>query len=226
MGEFDRLVKDVTRSTTFPGLDEWRNNRSAPRLLDAPEPWREFAGMRRSVAIIALLLATPATAMEPGWSYSPLPGEGDRATLGCARDSTAGDFACLAVRCEDDFTAGVHIHTSRHPDDLGVWEMTIDREVKSVTAVADQAPYGGRFVEDGEWLLERLRQGTFIYLRHADDAGGAFRFIGLTGSLYAINAALAWCAPRVPPAEPEAAPDVEAQSTKENANGPPPARTQ
>ena len=183
--------------------------------------------MRRPHLTLALLLlASPAGAIEPGWHYSPLPGEGDRATLGCDRESTQLDFACLAVRCEDDYTAGVHIHTSRHPDDLGTWEMTVDREVKSVTAVADPAPYGGRFVEDGEWLLERLRQGTFVYLRHADDVGGSFRFIDLTGSFYAINRALAWCAPRVPPAEPEAASGVEIEAKQENGHGSSPAGTQ
>ena len=149
--------------------------------------------------ILALaLLAAPVAAQEPGWHYSPLPGEGDRATLGCARDATPEDFICLAVRCEDDFSTGIHIHTGR-PDVLGSWEMTLDRENASFVAEPSDGPYGGRFIERADWLLERIAQGTFIYLRHANDPG-SFAYIDLGGSLYAINSALAFCAPRVSPA--------------------------
>jgi hypothetical protein len=156
---------------------------------------------------LLLALATPAAALEPGWHYSPLRGEGDRATLGCDREATADSYTCLAVRCEDDYTTGIHIHTSR-PQVLGTWEMTLDRENASFTAVADDAPYGGRFLERSDWLLERILQGTFIYLRHADDPVGAFAYIDLGGSLYAVNRALAFCAPRVP-VEPIARPGVQ-----------------
>ncbi len=184
-------------------------------------------GPYRAAALSLLLLTGPAAAQTPGWHYSPLAGEGDRATLGCDRDSTATDFACLAVRCEDDFSVGLHIHTSRHPDDLGTWEMTLDRENKQVEAVASEAPYGGRIATETEWLLQGLRHGTFIYLRHADDVGGPFRFIDLSGSLYAITAALAWCAPRVPKtAEPNTASGVNPANSMENDNGPSPAGTQ
>lgn len=158
--------------------------------------------------ILALgLLAMPAMGQEAGWRYSPLPGEGDRATLGCDRDATAEDFVCLVVRCEDDFSTGIHIHTSR-PHILGQWEMTLDRENASFVARASDSPYGGQFVDRAEWLLDRIAQGTFIYLRHADDAGG-FAYIDLAGSLFAINRALAFCAPRIGPAsEPNAAAGV------------------
>jgi hypothetical protein len=150
--------------------------------------------------ILALaLLAGPAGAQEAGWHYSPLPGEGDRATLGCDREATPDDFVCLAVRCEDDFSTGVHIHTSRR-EAPGTWDMTLDRENASFVAEQSDAPYGGRFVEDADWLLERIAQGTFIYLRHAEDESGSFAYIDLTGSLFAINRALAYCAPRVPQA--------------------------
>ena len=151
----------------------------------------------QALTIALALLAGPAAAQEAGWHYSPLPGEGDRATLGCARDSTPDDFTCLAVRCEDDFKTGIHIHTSR-PHILGEWEMTLDRENASFIAEAADGPYGGQFRERSDWLLDRIRQGTFIYLRHVDDTDGAFAYIDLSGSLYAINAALAFCAPRVP----------------------------
>lgn len=145
------------------------------------------------------LLAMPAAAHQSGWSYSPLAGEGDRAALGCARDSTPEDYACLAVRCEDDYTIGVHIHAARPDGDAGLWQMTLDREDRSFVAAPDPAPYGARFgKDDAEWLLERLRHGSFVYLRHAEDTEAPFRFIDLTGSLAAIDTALYWCAPRVP----------------------------
>ena len=106
--------------------------------------------------------------------------------------------------------------------------MTLDRENKQVVVeAATEAPYGGRIVEEADWLLQGLRHGTFVYLRHADDQGGPFRFIDLTGSLLAINAALAWCAPRVPDAaEPKDASGVDPANSMENENGPSPAGTQ
>jgi hypothetical protein len=152
---------------------------------------------QRGLILALCLLAAPAMAQQPGWHYSPLPGEGDRATLGCDRDAAQDAFVCLAIRCEDDFSTGVHIHTSR-ANVLGRWQMTLDRENASFVADPSPAPYGGRFIGNGEWLLDRIAQGTFIYLRHADDQESSFAFIDLTGSLHAINRALAFCAPRVP----------------------------
>lgn len=163
---------------------------------------------RAEILTLALLaLATPALAQEAGWHYSPLPGEGDRATLGCDRDASAETFTCLAVRCEDDFTTGVHVHSWR-PDDTGAWEMTIDREERTLFAEPADTPYGGRFVADADWLLDRLRHGSFVYLRPAGAEGQPFAFIDLSGSFFAINQALAWCAPRVPKGEPIPAPGV------------------
>lgn len=160
-------------------------------------------GSHRAQALtLFVLLAAPATAMEPGWHYSPLPGEGDRATMGCDRAATPDDFTCLVVRCEDDFTTGIHIHTSHVPV-LGAWEMTLDRENAVFTARASPAPYGGRFIENADWLLDRIRQGAFIYLVNADDAAGNVAYIDLGGSFQAISAALAYCAPRAP-VEPKA----------------------
>lgn len=155
-------------------------------------------GLHPAQALIAAtLLVWPAVAQEAGWHYSPLPGEGDRATMGCDREATPQDFTCLVVRCEDDFSTGIHIHTS-HPAALGKWEMTLDRENAAFLAEPSSAPYGGRFAERADWLLDRIREGTFIYLRHADDAGGGFAYIDLGGSLFAVNRALAFCAPRIP----------------------------
>lgn len=154
--------------------------------------------------IVAMTITAPALAQAPGWSYSPLRGEGDRATLGCDRDATEQDFACMAVRCEDDFSVGVYVHTSRQGGDAGRWEMTVDRENHTAEARTSEAPYGARFTpEDAEWLEERLRHGAFVYLRHVEDTQEAFRFIDLTGSFYAINRALAFCAPRVPAPGPQ-----------------------
>lgn len=156
--------------------------------------------MRFALMVMAFWMPVAAAGQEPGWRFSPLPGEGDRAALGCDRDAAADDFACLAVRCEDDFSVGVHVWSSREKGGEGRWEMTADRENFSGEAVADEGPYGARFAAgDAEWLQERLRHGAFVYLRHGEDQDSAFRFIDLTGSMRAINTALAFCAPRVPP---------------------------
>ena len=90
-----------------------------------------------------LLFAPAALAQEVGWHYSPLNGEGDRATLGCAYGSTAANFTCLAVRCEDDFSVGLYIHTSRPGGDAGRWRLTVDEEQLDLTAV-DATPYHAR----------------------------------------------------------------------------------
>src|SRR5690606_26951216 len=95
------------------------------------------------VAILTMLLASPALAQEAGWHYSPLPGEGDRAALGCAYGANAQSYSCLAVRCEDDLSVGLHIHTSRADGDAGQWVLEFDKEGERlpVTAVADGSPY-------------------------------------------------------------------------------------
>lgn len=170
----------------------------------------------KAVTGLLLLLtgagATPA--LQPGWTYSPLPGEGDRASLGCAEGSSAAAYTCLAVRCEDDFSTGVHIHTSREGGADGAWEMTLDRETRILDAAAAQ-PYGGRLADPDGWLLDGLRHGTFVYLRHVDDRDGGFALIGLSGSFTAIAEALQWCAPRVPVGEQNGARDVEEKTEGE-----------
>ena len=190
--------------------------------MTAPRPPGQHPGMSRSIvteapfragAVVLLLLAGPATAsgQQAGWHYSHLPGEGDRASLGCSRDTTPEDFTCLAVRCEDDFSTGLHIHTSRRPV-AGTWEMTLDRETRQLQAHAGDGPYGAQMQDPDGWLLDGLRHGTFVYLRHLDDADTEFDFIDLTGSYRAISEALYWCSPRVPDAEQFALPDVEHQT--------------
>lgn len=149
------------------------------------------------VIAATLLLALPAMAQEAGWHYSPLPGEGDRAALGCALNSTPEDYACVAVRCEDDFTTGVHIHTSRREGDAGDWAITVDKETRSFTAESAE-PYGARLVGDFSWVLHNLSHGAVAYLAPEDGSPMPANHIPLDGSLYAINAALAFCAPRVP----------------------------
>ena len=144
-----------------------------------------------------LLLAMPAAAQEAGWHYSPLPGEGDRAALGCALNSTPDAYACIAVRCEDDFTIGVHIHTSRQQGDAGDWAITVDKETRSFTAEA-ATPYGARLVGDFSWVLHNLSHGAVAYLAPEDGSDMPANHMPLDGSLYAINAALAFCAPRIP----------------------------
>jgi hypothetical protein len=169
----------------------------------------------KALSIALAALAVPCAAQEAGWHYSFLPGEGDRASMGCDREATPDRYTCLAVRCEADFTTGIHVHSSRPEGDVGPWEMTVDREAQTLTAEISDAPYGGRFVEDADWLLDRVRHGTFVYLKRADDPEAPFAYIDLSGSFTAIEEALFWCAPRVPPAEQIGVPGVE----QDNANG-------
>ena len=168
-------------------------------------------GSHRAAGLIAMLvLSTPAVAQMPGWQFSFVPGEGDRAAMGCARDATAESFACLAVRCEDDFSTGIHIHTSRAQGDAGIWAITVDKQTRSFTALPGP-PYGGRLTGDTAWVLDNLRNGAVAYLEPDDDTPMPANHIALDGSLYAINHALAWCAPRLPANEPMATPNVETQ---------------
>ena len=146
--------------------------------------------------LILTLLALPAMAQEAGWHYSPLPGVGDRATLGCALNSSPEVYACIAVRCEDDYSTGVHIHTSRPEGDAGRWAITIDKETRAFDAEAAE-PYGARLVGDYAWVLDGLAHGAVAYLEPESGSGMPANHIALDGSLYAINAALAFCAPRV-----------------------------
>ena len=163
-------------------------------------------GPHPAQGLILALLSLPATAQEAGWHYSPLPGEGDRATLGCALNSTPQTYACIAVRCEDDYSTGIHIHTSRPEGDAGRWAITIDKETRSFDAQPSQ-PYGARLVGDFAWVLDGLANGAVAYLEPEAGSGMPANHIALDGSLYAINAALAFCAPRVP-GEPKAEPGV------------------
>jgi hypothetical protein len=163
----------------------------------------------KALALILAAAALPAAAIEAGWHISPLPEEGDRASLGCARDSTNTDFACLAVRCEDDFSVGVHVYTTRPNGDAGRWAMTLDREDRTFETTDDPSPYGARLDDADGYLLDRIQHGTFIYMRHAEDEHAPFRYIDLGGSFTAVAEALYWCAPRVPPAEQNVPLDVD-----------------
>ncbi|PXA98441.1 hypothetical protein DMC47_08400 [Nostoc sp. 3335mG] len=161
----------------------------------------------------------PAMAQMPGWQFSPLPGEGDRAAMGCDRDATSSAHTCLVVRCEDDFTTGLHLYSSRFGGPAGRWTMTLDREDRAFLAEPDASPYRARIIEDADWLLDRLRYGTFVYLRHEADAHAPFAFIDLSGSMTAIAEALYWCAPRVPESEQNLSPGVDRDpSKKENSD--------
>lgn len=147
-------------------------------------------------------LASPALAKEAGWHYSPLEGEGDRAALGCAAGSTPDEFVCLAVRCEDDFGVGLHIYTSRPGGDAGRWRIDIDKEDgHEIDAKADGSPYNARIEGNVTPLVEALKNGGIAYLDPKAGAELPKNGISLDGSLYVINQALYFCAPRVPPAE-------------------------
>ena len=167
---------------------------------------------QKLTVLLALALGvTPAGAQQAGWHYSPLPGEGDRAALGCASGSTAQVYACVAVRCEDDFRVGLHFHTSRREGDVGDWIVDIDEDAHPVSAEPDDGLYGARITGDTQKLRDGLEQGAVAYLQPLQGDPLQLAVIPLGGSLAAINTALAYCAPRVPKAadEPNADAGVE-----------------
>ena len=143
-------------------------------------------------------MATGVSAQEEGWHYSPLEGEGDRAALGCALNSTPERFTCIAVRCEDDFSVGVHLHTSRPGGDAGRWRLDIDREGgHELDAKPDGTPYHAKLAGDVSEVIEALKNGGVAYLDPKAGPALPTNGIPLTGSLHAINQALYFCAPRV-----------------------------
>ena len=103
----------------------------------------------KAAALALLSVIAPAVAQESGWHYSPYPGEGDRAALGCSYGSTPTSHTCIAVRCEDDFSVGLHIDTTRPGGDGGRWSVQIDGEAREVSAIAvEGSPYGARVEGD------------------------------------------------------------------------------
>lgn len=159
------------------------------------------------VALASLMLLLPAHGQEEGWHYSPLPGEGDRTTLGCALGSTPEQFTCIAVRCEDDFTVGIYAHTSRAEPHEGEWLVTIDRVNRPFLAGPGEGPYGAKLADPKGWLLHNLQNGAVAYLHPLAGPPAPLNFIPLSGSLYEINRALAYCVPPKP-AEPNEPPGV------------------
>ena len=157
-------------------------------------------GEKTITACIVAALAFPALAQEQGWHYSPLPGEGDRAAMGCSHGATPEKHTCLVVRCEDDFSVGVHIHTSRAGTDAGRWRIEFDKgdPAHDIEAVEDGPPYGARIAGDVEPILFGLKNLGLVYLDPQDGAE-VDQQIYLNGSLYVINQALYFCAPRVVP---------------------------
>ncbi len=151
----------------------------------------------QKLSLLLLLFSPAATAQEAGWQYSPLAGEGDRAAMGCALNSSPDIYACVAVRCEDGYTVGVHLHTSRPQGDAGRWAITVDKETRSFSAEAAE-PYGARLTGDYAWVLHNLRNGAVAYLAPEDGSSMPVNHIPLDRSLHAITTALAYCAPRVP----------------------------
>jgi hypothetical protein len=164
----------------------------------------KVAAMRLPLCLTALCtLAFSALAQEAGWHYSPYPGEGDRAAMGCTRGSTPQKHACMVVRCEDDFS--VYVKTSRPEGDVGKWVVQIDdaAPLLETVPVAEGLPYGGKIVEtDTEipTLVEALKQSAFVFIEPLDGEPPVPDGIIGTGSLHAINQALYFCAPRNPPA--------------------------
>lgn len=156
--------------------------------------------MKALVPAIVVLAAAPAAAQEAGWHYSPYPGEGDRAALGCAHGSTPQVHTCIAVRCEDDYTVAVHLDTTRLGGDAGRWQLEIDNEDFTVTAVeVEDSPYGAKVSGHVSAIIEAIKNGVSLFLDPLDGAPVPSSGIGLSGSLYAINQALYFCAPRNEP---------------------------
>lgn len=152
--------------------------------------------MKPSAVAVGLLLAAPAAAQEGGWHYSPFPGEGDRAALGCSAGSTPESHTCLAVRCEDDFSVGLHVETTREGSDAGQWRVQIDDQVMEVTAAAaPDSPYGAKIEGDVAPIIAAIKDGGEGFVEPVNGAETSSRALPLEGSLYAINQALFFCAP-------------------------------
>jgi hypothetical protein len=163
--------------------------------------------MKRLAALLWLVLAFPAAAQESGWHYAPYPGEGDRAALGCSYGSTPQVHVCIAVRCEDDFTIGLHLDTTRLGGDAGRWSLSIDEATFPVVADAvDGSPYGARVEGDVGAIIDAIKNGDSFFIDALDGEPPPNNGIGLAGSLNAINQALYFCAPRAVP-QPEVADD-------------------
>lgn len=156
-------------------------------------------------ALPLLLLSSLATAQEPGWHYSPYPGEGDRASMGCAQGSTPAAFICVVVRCEDDYSVAVYIDTSRTRGDAGEWILSVDDANPLLVAEeVEGSPYGARVRETATTiasLVELLKHGSVAYLEPVGEPPVVSAAIPMSGSFYAINQALYFCAPRVTPDE-------------------------
>ena len=165
------------------------------------------------------LVATPLHAQEAGWHYSPLPGEGDRATLGCSYGANPQRYTCLAVRCEDDFSVGIHIHTSRADGDVGHWTLEFDKEGERfpVTAVKDGSPYHAKIGGDVAPILDLIKNSGLVYL-DPESGPPLDRAISLSGSFAAINQALYFCAPKTPPLGDEV-PAIDGQDGAGNVPG-------
>lgn len=193
LAELRTRGRSAVRAPNTASVLPRREPRRKPRWL---RPWIPVvAGMTAMVGI--------ASAQEQGWHFSPLPGEGDRAAMGCSHGATPEKHTCLVVRCEDDFIVGVHIHTSRAGTDAGRWRIEFDKgdPAYDVTAVEDGSPYGARIEGDVEPILFGLKNLGLVYLDPQDGAD-VDQQIDLSGSLYVINQALYFCAPRVEPEGP------------------------
>ncbi len=154
----------------------------------------------QSAFILLAVLVIPSFAygQEAGWHYSPLPDEGDRASLGCASQSTPEDYACLAVRCEDDFSHALYVYASAPAIPGTSWRLTIDEIVYELSTEKGPGPYGLRISGDVTEIIDALKNGALAYIELSGVPEAAAHAIPLDGSFYAINEAFAFCAPRNP----------------------------
>lgn len=148
--------------------------------------------------IAAWTLASGAPAQSPGWQHSPLPGEGDRAAMGCDQTSTPERFLCVVVRCEDDFSVGLYVHVDEPALASLGWTLDVDKQSFGIARriAAPAAPYAARADGDIAPVLDALRHGAMAYVDIGTRPRPRSGAISLSGSSNAIGQALYFCAPR------------------------------
>jgi hypothetical protein len=157
------------------------------------------AAVSAAIGLVGVAIAGPTLAQQSGWHYSPYAGEGDRAALGCAYESTPEIHTCVAVRCEDDFSVALYVDTKRLGGDGGRWRLQIDEATHEVVATpVANSPYGAKVEGDVAAIIDAIKNGVSLYLDPLEGSPLTRNGIGLSGSLYAINQALYFCAPKAP----------------------------
>ena len=74
-----------------------------------------------------------------------------------------------------------------------------DEDFQVTAARVDGSHFGAKGDGDVSGIIEAIKNGVSLFLDPMDGAQVPSSGIGLSGSLYAINQALFFCAPRVDP---------------------------